>query len=182
MGWVVEITKDSAFDDYCAWCCRNGKKDRADKNVFIREINKLISSLSEKRSEGEEEKSRKRKFVLPSLEIVEQIFKELIKQLIVFGMLKLFNILDSVQVPSRILYICKYLIIKGTSRMSRMSRIVFMFYKIHIYIELNEANENCGNSKKSKNPGHPGQDFNNQQLIKKISWTEPGRMLDARKV
>jgi hypothetical protein len=76
--WPEEpITTETIFQDYCTWCVRNGKKDRAEKDLLIRDIKKLFPSIIDTRPT--EEGQRIRKLVFPKLPQARGIFENAYK-------------------------------------------------------------------------------------------------------
>jgi hypothetical protein len=73
----IPVSTETVFQDYCTWCVRNGKKERAEKDMLLREIKKLIPSIADTRPT--EEGKRIRKIVLPSLEQARKDFEKAYK-------------------------------------------------------------------------------------------------------
>lgn len=71
------ISTETVFQDYCIWCVRNGKKDRSEKDVLIREIKKLLRTVNDTRPT--EDGVRVRKITLPCLEDSRKSFEKAYK-------------------------------------------------------------------------------------------------------
>lgn len=69
--WQTEIPKSSIYEDYVAWCQKNGE-DFASNALLGRTINKLIISLEETRPGSA--KARIRQYKLPSLDQAREDF------------------------------------------------------------------------------------------------------------
>jgi len=68
------MSTESIFQDYCAWTARNGKKDQSDKDIFLREIKKLLPGIRDTRPT--ENGIRVRKIVFPKLDEARKIFEK----------------------------------------------------------------------------------------------------------
>lgn len=74
--WQGPIPKDSIFEDYIAWCEKNGEKSLT-KTLLCKVIKKVIKSVEDVRPGGE---SRIRCFKFPSLKQAREEFSKAFKQ------------------------------------------------------------------------------------------------------